>query len=87
LPAAYPAFQPLAYSLDRLLPVVDLQQSLRWGTVRESGEDRLGARPHPAALWGLAARMTSVVETLFGWIACFILLAAAAELFSRKSGR
>ncbi len=75
LPPEYPAFQPLAYSLDLLLPLVDLQQEHRWAAVRRDALD--------ADAWGDTARLLSWLEILYGWIATLTLLGVFAGWFER----
>ena len=60
---------PLIYSLDRLLPLVDLP--LR---------DEASALPvdADAAWWGGVLRWVSVLEVLLGWAACLMLVASVA---------
>lgn len=63
---------PLAYSLDRLLPLVDLGQG-----------GALGA----ASDWTHALRWVAYVETGFGWIAALLLLASLAGWMERDRRR
>lgn len=74
LPREHPAFQPLAYSLDRLLPMADLQQARSWHPVAQ------GMRTPPAwpIGWGDGARWLGWAESLFGWLAVFTLIASLA---------
>jgi hypothetical protein len=72
--AGYPAFSPLAFSLEHALPFVDLQQR-RWWTV--------SAAPS-SDVWPLAARVVAAVETTLGWMACLLALACAVVPLSRS---
>lgn len=74
LPPAYPAFSPLAFSLEHALPFVDLQQR-RWWTV--------SAVETPPIEWPLAARVVASIETALGWMACLLMLACAVVPLSR----
>ena len=87
LPAEYPAFHPFAYSLDLLLPLVDLQQEHRWAAISAApGRARDGgARTNDP--WGDAARVVSWLEIVFGWAASLTLVAIAAGLFKRVRDR
>lgn len=66
LPEEYTGFSPLAYSLDVILPLVDLQQQKDWGPMIQT----------PKASWwrelltlslGHATRLVIWFETLLGW--------------------
>lgn len=74
LPREHPAFEPFAYSLDRLLPLADLQQARAWQPVAQ--------RPRAGAAvpigWGEGARALGWIETVFGWLAVLTLLASLA---------
>jgi hypothetical protein len=85
LPAAYPGFHPLVYSLNVLLPVVDLQQEQNWHPVMPP--------PSPvwirniAALftsWGGRAQILFWTETLFGWVAGLLLIAVLSGLTRKQ---
>jgi len=82
LPAEYPAFHPFAYSLDLLLPLIDLQQEHRWAAVTGSGAPARSNDP-----WGETTRVLSWLEILFGWAASLTLVAVFAGLFDRDRGR
>jgi len=63
-PATYPAFSPLAFSIEHALPFVDVQQR-RWWTVWSASPDA----------WSIAARGVALVETALGWLGCLLALA------------
>lgn len=71
LPAEHPAFRPFAYSLDVLLPFVDLQQRQAWAALDDHGSRR--ARPEATSGWSLASRVLAWYEGLFGWCALALL--------------
>lgn len=74
LPREHPAFEPLAYSLDRLLPLANLQQARAWQPVAL----RPAAAPPWQIGWGEGARALGWIETLLGWLAALTLLASLA---------
>ncbi|MBP7302706.1 MAG: hypothetical protein KA972_05960 [Brachymonas sp.] len=80
----YASFSPLAYSLDLLLPVVDLGQEKSWDAfipeTKESPKEEFFFNWH----WGHAARLLNWIETLFGWISSLLLVAIISG-FSRRN--
>ncbi len=79
----YTGFSPLAYSLDVLLPLVDLQQQKDWGPMI----------PTPQASWwrewgalslGHWTRLVVWLQTLFGWLASLLLVAIVSGLTKRR---
>jgi hypothetical protein len=82
LAAEYPAFQPFAYSLDLLLPLVDLRQEHRWAAAAASV-----ASVRDTDAWGETARVLAWLEILFGWAASLTLVAVFAGLFDRDRRR
>jgi hypothetical protein len=80
----YATFSPFAYSLDLLLPLVDLGQEKTWGafvpTPKANLLEELFAHWH----WGHVARALAWFQTLFGWI-CSLLLVAIVSGYSRRS--
>jgi hypothetical protein len=71
-PIAASAADPFAYSLDRLLPLVDLGQESAWSGHTE---------------WTDALRWIGYLETGFGWIALLLLLASFAGWVDRDRRR
>ncbi len=79
----YTGFSPLAYSLDVILPLVDLQQQKDWGPLIPTPQ------PHP---WyefrerGMKHLVRLVIwfETLFGWLASLLLVAIVSGLTKRR---
>lgn len=79
LSVAYPAFSPLVYSLDVILPVVDMQQRKNWRPVIPRNES------DPADSY--PGRLTQIViwfETLFGWVIASLLVAIVSGLAKRR---
>ena len=83
LRAEYTGFSPLAYSLDVLMPLVDLQQQKDWAPMI----------PTPKAVWWdelrssgwkHITRMVVWMETLFGWLASLLLVAIVSGLTKRR---
>ncbi len=83
LPQEYTGFSPLAYSLDVILPLVDLQQQKDWSPMI----------PTPKAVWWEElrgsgwkhiTRMVLWAETLFGWLASLLLVAIVSGLTKRR---
>jgi len=87
LPTEYPAFHPFAYSLDLLLPLVDLQQEHRWAAMSGSAQHAGSSEPRTVDPWGGATRIVSWLEILFGWAASLTLIAVVAGLFNRDRDR
>lgn len=80
----YSTFSSFAYSLDLLLPVVDLGQETAWGAyipAANEGESRIPILNLP---WGYAVRWITWFEILFGWISSLILVATISG-FSRRN--
>jgi hypothetical protein len=78
LPATLPAFQPLVYSLDVLLPLVDLQQQRHWaparGALAPAVEAALGTPP---------LRLLGWVEAACGWVLALVALVCLARWAAR----
>ena len=83
LPAEYTTFSPLAYSLDILLPLVDLGQEKRWGPLIPTPENNFCVEllslspPH----W---VRLLNWFQILYGWIASLLFVAIVSGT-SRRS--
>jgi hypothetical protein len=84
LPEEYTGFSPLAYSLDVLLPLVNLEQEKDWAPLIPT--------PKPSwwkewlANWSFKhfARLVVWAEILFGWIASLLLVAVFSGLAKRR---
>ena len=83
LPEEYTGFSPLAYSLDVILPLVDLQQETDWAPLIAT----------PKSVWyeeWLAfdlkhfTRLVVWFEILFGWVASLLLVAVVSGLTKRR---
>jgi hypothetical protein len=83
LPAEYTTFSPLAYSLDVLLPLVDLGQEKRWGPLVPTP-----ARHFCIELLSLSpphwVRLLNWFQILYGWIASLLFVAIVSGM-SRRS--
>lgn len=86
LRSEYSTFSPFAFSLDLLLPVVDLGQEKAWGafipTPKESPWEEWFSRA--GWHWGHAVRFLTWFQTLFGWL-CSLLLVAIVSGYSRRN--
>lgn len=83
LPQEYTGFSPLAYSLDVILPLVDLQQETGWAPLIST----------PKNIWyeewlvfdlKHGARLLVWSEILFGWVASLLLVAVVSGLTKRR---
>jgi hypothetical protein len=84
LPEEYTGFSPLAYSLDVLLPLVNLQQEQDWAALI----------PTPKGTWYQElfgnwsfkhlVRLVIWFEILFGWVASLLLVAVVSGLTKRS---
>lgn len=81
LAGEYPSFSALAYSLDVLVPLVDLQQQTRWAA-REP-VDAFGKATSTAGAWWVAVSAVAWLEALCGWIACLLWVGALGGWFDR----
>jgi hypothetical protein len=89
----YPTFQLLAYSLDYILPIIDLDQKKKWTPRVACEADTKKSCPWGMALPGTDGRRMSLagfgiailtlVENLFGWIAGGVLAAVMGGLIKR----
>ena len=83
LPAEYTTFSPLAYSLDVLLPLVDLGQEKRWGPLVPTPASHFCIEllslspPH----W---LRLLNWFQILYGWMASLLFVAIVSGM-SRRS--
>ncbi|HEY4065895.1 MAG TPA: pentapeptide repeat-containing protein [Burkholderiaceae bacterium] len=72
------AFQPLVYSLDLLLPLVDLHQQRRWAPLATDDSTATLAATIQALTW---------IEALCGWLAALTLAAIASGVTDRDRQR
>ncbi|WCM93223.1 hypothetical protein M5C99_00375 [Acidovorax sp. NCPPB 2350] len=83
LPEEYTGFSPLAYSLDLLLPLVNLQQETDWAPLVPTPQT--GWRSELVHWsWKHATRMVVWFEILFGWISSLLLVAVFSGLAKRR---
>ncbi|MBY0306764.1 MAG: hypothetical protein K2W86_16625 [Sphingomonas sp.] len=75
-PPEYTTFQPFLYSLDLILPLVDLHQEADWAP--------LVVNPAGETLWpGRILRWMMWAEILFGWVASLTLVAVLGRLVDK----
>jgi len=68
LPEEYSGFSPLAYSLDIILPFVDLQQANSWAPLVPTPKAAWYREILALFDWKHATRLLMWFETLFGWV-------------------
>ena len=82
LPITLPGFQPFVYSMEVLLPLVDLQQRRHWAPARNAlavdVEHSIGVPVLTTLTW---------FETACGWLACLTLFASVTGLLDRDRAR
>jgi hypothetical protein len=78
-PPEYSAFQPYFYSLDVILPLVDLQQERDWAPIVGKSKGAEGNYTY-----GWYVRMVMWFEILFGWVASLLLVAVLTGLTNRE---
>ncbi|MCC6784002.1 MAG: hypothetical protein IT457_14250 [Planctomycetes bacterium] len=83
LPEEYTAFSPLAYSLDLLLPLVDLQQERDWAPLIPTPRKGL---MEEFLRWEFkhVIRLVMWFETLFGWVFSLLFVATVSGLAKRR---
>jgi hypothetical protein len=83
LPAEYTTFSPLAYSLDILLPLVDLGQEKSWGPLVPTPERHFCVElfSFSPAHW---VRLLNWFQILYGWVASLLFVAIVSGM-SRRS--
>lgn len=80
----YATFSPFAFSLDILLPLVDLGQEKYWGAFVPTPRPGVGEELFLNWSSGHVARLLIWFETLFGWV-CSLLLVAIVSGLARRS--
>jgi hypothetical protein len=83
LPVEQTAFRPFAYSLEMLLPFVDLRQRNQWTAIDDHRADARHDARSTASRWGVASRVLSWYETFVGWLALALLALLALRMFDR----
>jgi len=66
----YPCFQPIAFAVDVIVPVISLQQKDNW-------------RADPSRGWGADARIAQWILTALGWLITSAFVAAVAGIVKR----
>ena len=79
----YTGFSPLAYSLDVILPLVDLQQQKDWGPLIPTPQAHPWYEFRERGMKHLT-RLVIWFETLFGWLASLLLVAIVSGLTKRR---
>jgi hypothetical protein len=79
----YTTFSPLAYSLDVLLPLVELQQQKDWAPIIPTPKANPVAELFHVSVHH-AVRWLIWLETLFGWVASLLLAAIVSGLAKRS---
>ncbi len=80
LPSEYTTFNPAVYSLDLILPLVDLGQESSWApsaTYTDSGGEMQWL------WWGMGIRALMWFEILFGWFASLMFVAIVSRLVDK----
>jgi hypothetical protein len=76
VPAEYTTFNGFSYSLDLILPLVDLQQERDWAPVVVDEDNRY-------VLLGSLTRLLMWLEILFGWGMSLLLVAVLGNLVKK----
>lgn len=76
MPPEYTTFQPFLYSLDLILPLVDLQQEADWAPIVEDP-------PGNTLPFGAFLRWLMWFEILFGWAMSLMLVAVLGKLVNK----
>lgn len=79
----YTGFSPLAYSLDVILPLVDLQQQKDWGPLIPTPQAHPWYEFRERGMKHLT-RLVIWFQTLFGWVASLLLVAIVSGLTKRR---
>ena len=85
LAAEHPAFRPFVYSLELMLPFLELRQRSQWDAI-DGGRGTSRPQAGPAAsVWSAAARMLSWSQLLAGWLAIGLMTLIAVRGFERDT--
>lgn len=79
----YSGFSPLAYSLDLILPLVDLQQEHDWAPMIPTPENTSIGEMKAHSLKHIT-RLVVWIEILFGWMSSLLLVAVVSGLTKRR---
>ena len=80
LPSEYTTFNPVVYSLDLILPLVDLGQEEAWAPAATYTDATGSVR---WLEWGMAIRLLMWLEILFGWFASLMFVAIVSRLVEK----
>lgn len=83
LPAEYTAFSSLAYSLDILLPLVDLGQEKRWGPLVPTPTSEFFCELLSFSTQHLV-RLLNWFQILYGWVASLLFVAIVSGMARRS---
>lgn len=84
LPEEYTGFSPLAYSLDVLLPFVNLQQEQDWAPLIPTPLEPWYSELFTHWSFKHVVRLAMWLEILFGWVASLLLVAVVSGLTKRQ---
>lgn len=84
LPEEYSGFSPLAYSLDVILPLVDLQQETSWSPLVPTPKAVWYQELFSFCDWKHFTRFVLWFEILFGWVSSMLLVAVVSGLTKRR---
>lgn len=79
----YTGFSPLTFSLDVLLPLVDLQQEKDWAPMIPTPKAGI-TEEFTAFGWKYFTRLMIWLQTLFGWVLSLLLVAIVSGLTRRR---
>jgi membrane-bound metal-dependent hydrolase YbcI (DUF457 family) len=80
MPSEYTTFNPWIYSLDLILPLVDLQQNSNWAPAATYTDSRQVTHNLPG---GMIARGIMWFEILFGWFTSLMFIAIISRLVEK----
>ncbi len=84
LPEEYTGFSPLAYSLDVLLPLVDLEQEKDWAPLVPTPQEPWWRELTTNWTFKHVTRFVVWTEILFGWVTSLLLVAVFSGLARRR---
>jgi len=84
LPEEYSGFSPLAYSMDVILPLVDLQQESSWSPLIPTPKGVWYQELFSIFDWKHFTRLVLWFEILFGWVSSLLLVAVVSGLTKRR---
>jgi|GEM_PF-1282859 len=84
LRSEYTGFSPLGYSLDILMPLVDLQQEKSWGPMTPTPKKN-PLQEISNFTWGHATRLVIWIETFVGWFISLVLVSMASGLIRKRN--